>query len=91
MRMRARVPPTRFSTRLISGSVSGTCSRPVRRGRRFGVFTFLHDESRDAQYRGMLAEQKARGGLGGIRMRLAALLLPASQFCELAEMVVTIV
>jgi predicted 2-oxoglutarate/Fe(II)-dependent dioxygenase YbiX len=64
---------------------------PVRRGRRFGAFTFLHDESRDAQYRGMLAEQKARGGLGGIRLRLAALLLPASQFCELAEMVVTIV
>jgi predicted 2-oxoglutarate/Fe(II)-dependent dioxygenase YbiX len=63
---------------------------PVRHGRRFGLFTFLHDESRDAQYRGMMAEQKARG-LNGIRMRLAALLLPVSQFCELAEIAVTIV
>lgn len=41
---------------------------PVTRGRRFGLFTFLHDESRDAQYRRMLADQQARG-LGGIHMR----------------------
>lgn len=41
---------------------------PVTRGRRFGVFTFLHDQSRDAQYRQMNAEQKARG-VAGIRMR----------------------
>lgn len=60
---------------------------PVRRGRRFGVFTFLHDESRDVQYRGMLAEQKARG-LSGIRMRLAVLWLPAVQLCEMAVAIV---
>jgi hypothetical protein len=42
------------------------------------------------EYRGMLAEQKVRG-LSGIRMRLVALLLPASQFCDLAEMALTIV
>ena len=41
---------------------------PVTRGRRFGLFTFLHDESRDAQYRRMLAAQQARG-LGGVHMR----------------------
>lgn len=41
---------------------------PVTRGRRFGLFTFLHDESRDAQYRRMIAEQQARG-LGGVPMR----------------------
>lgn len=41
---------------------------PVTRGRRFGLFTFLHDETRDAQYRRMIAEQQARG-LGGIQMR----------------------
>ena len=41
---------------------------PVTRGRRFGVFTFLHDQSRDAQYRQMNAEQKALG-TQGIRMR----------------------
>ncbi len=41
---------------------------PVTRGRRFGLFTFLHDETRDAQYRRMVAEQQARG-LGGVDMR----------------------
>ena len=41
---------------------------PVTRGRRFGLFTFLHDQSRDAQYRQMNAEQKALG-MQGIRMR----------------------
>lgn len=41
---------------------------PLRRGRRFGVFTFLHDESRDAQYRRMMAEAQARG-LAGVQMR----------------------
>jgi predicted 2-oxoglutarate/Fe(II)-dependent dioxygenase YbiX len=41
---------------------------PVNRGRRFGLFTFLHDESRDAQYRRMMAEQQARG-MGGVKMR----------------------
>ncbi|MPZ31050.1 MAG: hypothetical protein GEV13_08645 [Rhodospirillales bacterium] len=41
---------------------------PVTRGRRFGLFTFLHDESRDAQYRRLIAEQQARG-LGGVQMR----------------------
>ena len=45
---------------------------PVTRGRRFGLFTFLHDESRDAQYRRMLAEQQARG-LGGVHMRVSTL------------------
>lgn len=40
---------------------------PVTRGRRFGLFTFLHDESRDVQYRRMLAEQQARGP-GGVHM-----------------------
>jgi predicted 2-oxoglutarate/Fe(II)-dependent dioxygenase YbiX len=40
----------------------------VTRGRRFGAFTFLHDASRDTQYRALLAEQKARGN-AGIRMR----------------------
>lgn len=45
---------------------------PVTRGRRFGLFTFLHDESRDAQYRRMIAEQQARG-LGGVQMRGAPL------------------
>jgi predicted 2-oxoglutarate/Fe(II)-dependent dioxygenase YbiX len=55
---------------------------PLRRGRRFGLFTFLHDESRDAQYRRMLADQK---GLTGIRMRLAALGLPLAQVWDFAE------
>jgi predicted 2-oxoglutarate/Fe(II)-dependent dioxygenase YbiX len=55
---------------------------PMRRGRRFGLFTFLHDESRDAQYRRMLAEQAK--GMTGIRMRLAALWLPLAQSWELA-------
>jgi predicted 2-oxoglutarate/Fe(II)-dependent dioxygenase YbiX len=41
---------------------------PVTRGRRFGVFTFLHDESRDAQYRRMMAEAQARG-MTGVQMR----------------------
>jgi len=41
---------------------------PLTRGRRFGLFTFVHDESRDAQYRRMVAEQQARG-LGGVNMR----------------------
>jgi len=60
---------------------------PVERGRRFGLFSFLHDERRDAQYRGMLAEQKARG-LSGIRMRLAAYCLPVTQFFEVAIQVI---
>jgi len=54
---------------------------PLRRGRRFGLFTFLHDESRDAQYRRMLADQK---GLTGIRMRLAALSVPLAHGWDLA-------
>lgn len=41
---------------------------PVTRGRRFGLFTFLHDERHDAQYRRLIADQKARAG-AGIRMR----------------------
>jgi len=41
---------------------------PVTLGRRFGLFTFMHDERHDAQYRRMLAEQQARG-LGGVQMR----------------------
>jgi predicted 2-oxoglutarate/Fe(II)-dependent dioxygenase YbiX len=41
---------------------------PLRRGYRFGVFTFLHDEGRDAQYRRLMAELKARGS-AGIQMR----------------------
>lgn len=41
---------------------------PVTRGRRFGLFTFLHDERHDAQYRRMLAEQQSKG-MAGIRMR----------------------
>jgi predicted 2-oxoglutarate/Fe(II)-dependent dioxygenase YbiX len=41
---------------------------PVTRGRRFGVFTFLHDESHDAQYRRLIAAQKALG-ITGITMR----------------------
>ena len=57
------------------GAVVFSCSllhevNPLRRGRRFGLFTFLHDESRDAQYRRMLAQQK---GMTGIRMRLKSL------------------
>jgi predicted 2-oxoglutarate/Fe(II)-dependent dioxygenase YbiX len=55
---------------------------PMRRGRRFGLFTFLHDESRDAQYRRMLAEQVNKG-MTGVRMRLAALWLPLAQCWEL--------
>ena len=43
---------------------------PVARGCRFGLFTFLHDESRDPQYRRMIAEQQARG-LGGVQVRSA--------------------
>jgi predicted 2-oxoglutarate/Fe(II)-dependent dioxygenase YbiX len=55
------------------GAVAFSCGLlhevvPVTRGRRFGVFTFLHDQSRDAQYRQMNAEQKALGNQG-IRMR----------------------
>jgi len=57
---------------------------PLRRGRRFGMFSFLHDESRDAQYRAMLAQQKAKGVLSGIHMRCAAFWLPILQFLELA-------
>ena len=41
---------------------------PVTRGRRFGVFTFLHDEGHDAQYRRLIAEARARG-VTGVRMR----------------------
>lgn len=41
---------------------------PVTRGRRFGVFTFLHDQSRDAQYHRLIAQAKARG-IAGFRMR----------------------
>ena len=41
---------------------------PVERGRRFGLFTFLHDETRDAQYRRMMAEQQAKG-MTGFKMR----------------------
>lgn len=41
---------------------------PVTRGRRFAVFTFLHYESHDTQYRRLIAEAKARG-ITGIRMR----------------------
>ena len=64
--MRTYRPPT-------GGAVVFSCSLlheavPVTRGRRFGLFTFLHDESRDAQYRRMLAEQQARG-VGGVHMR----------------------
>jgi predicted 2-oxoglutarate/Fe(II)-dependent dioxygenase YbiX len=44
---------------------------PVTRGRRFGLFTFLHDESRDAAYRHMLADRQSRG-LHGVQMRGAA-------------------
>jgi predicted 2-oxoglutarate/Fe(II)-dependent dioxygenase YbiX len=57
---------------------------PLRRGRRFGLFSFLHDESRDAQYRSMLAQQKAKGGLSGIHMRCAALWLSALHFLDVA-------
>jgi len=68
------------------GALVFSCSllhevNPVRRGRRFGLFTFLHDESRDAQYRRMLAQQK---GMTGVRMRLLAPLLPLAQVWELA-------
>ncbi|HEY2870869.1 MAG TPA: 2OG-Fe(II) oxygenase [Reyranella sp.] len=56
---------------------------PMRHGRRFGLFTFLHDETRDAQYRRMLAEQAK--GMTGIRMRLAAFSLPLAQSWELVE------
>jgi len=41
---------------------------PVTRGRRFGVFTFLHDQSRDAQYHRLIAQAKARG-IAGFSMR----------------------
>lgn len=41
---------------------------PVTRGRRFGLFTFVHDERHDGQYRRMLAEQQSKG-MSGIRMR----------------------
>jgi len=41
---------------------------PVTRGQRFGVFSFLHDESRDAQYRRTMAEAQARG-VAGVQMR----------------------
>jgi predicted 2-oxoglutarate/Fe(II)-dependent dioxygenase YbiX len=57
---------------------------PLRRGRRFGLFTFLHDENRDAQYRAMLAQQKAKGVLSGIHMRCATLWLSALQFLDVA-------
>jgi predicted 2-oxoglutarate/Fe(II)-dependent dioxygenase YbiX len=40
----------------------------VTRGRRFGAFAFLHDESHDVQKRRMLAEQQARS-LGGVHIR----------------------
>lgn len=43
---------------------------PVTHGRRLGVFTFLHDESRDPQYRRLIAAAKARG-MAGVRMRHA--------------------
>lgn len=60
---------------------------PVTRGRRFGLFTFLHDERHDAQYRRMLAEQQGKG-LRGIRMRCVALWLLAAQWLEWAEIAV---
>jgi hypothetical protein len=41
---------------------------PVTRGRRFALFTFLHDERHDAQYRRLIADQKARAS-AGVRMR----------------------
>ena len=63
---------------------------PLRRGRRFGLFSFLHDESRDAQYRTMLAQQKTKGGLSGIQMRCAALWLWVLQFCEPAVLVAVV-
>jgi predicted 2-oxoglutarate/Fe(II)-dependent dioxygenase YbiX len=40
----------------------------VTHGRRFGVFTFLHDASRDPQYRQLIAAAKARG-MAGVSMR----------------------
>jgi predicted 2-oxoglutarate/Fe(II)-dependent dioxygenase YbiX len=63
---------------------------PLRRGRRFGLFTFLHDESRDGQYRRMMAEQKARG-LGGFRMHCAALWLSLADSLEGWEHVAQVV
>lgn len=56
---------------------------PVTRGRRFGVFTFLHDERHDAQYRRMLAEQQSKG-MSGIRMRCMAFLMPFLDWAEVA-------
>lgn len=41
---------------------------PVTRGCRFGLFTFLHDQSRDGQYRRLITQAKAQG-MGGFRMR----------------------
>jgi predicted 2-oxoglutarate/Fe(II)-dependent dioxygenase YbiX len=77
------------------GALVFSCSllhevNPLRRGRRFGMFSFLHDESRDAQYRTMLAQQKAKGVLSGIQMRCAALWLPVLQFFELAAPVAVV-
>jgi predicted 2-oxoglutarate/Fe(II)-dependent dioxygenase YbiX len=57
---------------------------PLRRGRRFGLFSFLHDESHDVQYRAMLAQQKAKGSLSGIRMRCAALWVSALHVLDVA-------
>jgi predicted 2-oxoglutarate/Fe(II)-dependent dioxygenase YbiX len=58
---------------------------PVTRGRRFGLFTFLHDERHDAQYRRMVAEQQAKG-MGGIRMRCLAFLTPLFGWEEAANL-----
>lgn len=74
---------------LAGGALVFSCSllhevMPMRRGRRFGLFSFLHDESRDAQYRAMLAQQKAKGALSGIHMRCTALWLSALQFFDIA-------
>lgn len=60
---------------------------PVTRGRRFGLFTFVHDERHDAQYRRMLAEQQSKG-MSGIRMRCLPFLLPLLEWAEMAALVV---
>lgn len=63
---------------------------PVTRGRRFGLFTFLHDERHDVQYRRMLAEQKAKG-IGGVRMRGLALWLLVGQWLQWSELAMLVV